>query len=73
MLIKPCGPAKKKEGLVMPKEVVNALKTHVEKKMAEFHPLREKCQKPRMKARLAKYLGKYDRSCRKESARRGEF
>ena len=57
----------------MPKEVVDALKTHVEARMQSFAPPKEKCEKPRMKARLAKYLGKYDRSCRKEAARRGEF
>ena len=68
-LIPPCGPEKSKARLEMPKEVVGALTTHVGARMQSFNPPKQKCEKLIAKARLAKYLGKYDRSAQKEAAR----
>ena len=68
-LIPPCGPVKRQLRPAMPLEVMATLKTHVEARLRGLAPPQEKCQKLRMKAHLAKYLGKYQLSCRTEAAR----
>ena len=58
-LIKPVGAKKKKDRLVMPREVMDALTAHVEERLHRFVPLKENCKSPADHVKLAKYLGKF--------------
>ena len=61
-LIKPVGHAKEKATLVMPRPMVDEFAGYVQAKCRSFLPLEGNCQDADDRARLAKYLGKCQRS-----------